>query len=207
MQEVADVMVCEGCDAAYRRTRPGRHEILSCPRCGTELDRDWGTLHTYILPLSAACLILFAIANLFPIVEIKVRGLHSETTLVGALLTLTQEGRSSVALLVLATTLVFPLAQLAILLYLSVPLVDRRKPAGFNILVRLMQSLRPWGMIEVFLLGVLVAIVKLSGLARVIPGAALWAFMGLTVLLTVVLSFNPRAFWQLVFNADQERAP
>jgi len=205
MQEVADVIVCEGCDAAYQRRRLGRREIASCPRCGTELDRYWGSLYTRLLPLTAACLILFAIANLFPIVEISVRGLHSQTTLAGALIALTQEGRSLVALLVLATTLAFPLAQLCILLYLSVPLIDRRKPAGFNILVRVMQSLRPWGMIEVFLLGVLVAIVKLSGMARVLPGPALWAFMGLTVLLTVLLSFNPRAFWHVVFDADAEK--
>ena len=59
-----------------------------------------------------------------------------------------------------------------------------------------MQSLRPWGMIEVFLLGVLVAIVKLSSMAQSWPGPALWAFMGLTVLLTAVLSFNPRTFWE-----------
>jgi paraquat-inducible protein A len=55
-------------------------------------------------------------------------------------------------------------------------------------------------MIEVFLLGVLVAIVKLSSLAQVVAGPALWAFMGLTVLLTAVLSFNPRAFWEMAFE-------
>jgi len=74
------------------------------------------------------------------------------------------------------------------------------RPAGFSILVRAMQSLRPWGMIEVFLLGVLVAIVKLSSMARVLPGPALWAFVALTVLLTAVLSFDPRGFWQVVFE-------
>jgi len=205
MQEVPDAIVCTGCDAAYRRTRLGPHEIATCPRCGTELDRNWGAWSARILPLTSACLILFLIANVFPIVEIELRGLRSQTTLLGALLALTQEGRSLVALLVLATTLAFPLAQLGILLYLAVPLTEQRRPAGFQLLVRLMQSLRPWGMIEVFLLGVLVAIVKLSGMAHVLPGPALWAFMGLTVLLTVLLSFNPRAFWHVVFDADGER--
>jgi paraquat-inducible protein A len=67
-----------------------------------------------------------------------------------------------------------------------------------------MQSLRPWGMVEVFLLGVLVAIVKLSAMARVIPGPALWAFVGLTVLLTVLVSFNPGALWRAVFEPPAE---
>jgi paraquat-inducible protein A len=70
--------------------------------------------------------------------------------------------------------------------------------------VKLLQMLRPWGMVEVFLLGVLVAIVKLGSMAQVIPGAALWAFVGLTVLLTVVMSFNPRAFWEMAFKLPGE---
>jgi len=55
-------------------------------------------------------------------------------------------------------------------------------------------------MIEVFLLGVLVAIVKLSSIATVVGGPALWAFMVLTVLLTSVLAFDPRGFWEMAFH-------
>ncbi|RYZ11985.1 MAG: paraquat-inducible protein A, partial [Comamonadaceae bacterium] len=128
-------------------------------------------------------------------------------TLAGAVMTLSGEGMSPVALLVLATTLLFPLMQLGILFYLLVPLLQRRRPAGFAFLVRALQSLRPWGMIEVFLLGVLVAVVKLSGMATVVAGPALWAFIGLTVLLTSVLSFNPRTFWEMSFELDPEPEP
>ena len=69
---------------------------------------------------------------------------------------------------------------------------------------RAIQSVRPWGMIEVFLLGVLVAIVKLSSMATVVAGPALWAFVALTVLLTAVLSFNPNAFWEMTFRPPGE---
>ena len=205
MQEVPNLMACEGCDALYERPHLRSRDVARCPRCGTLLDRGWGRAHERMLPLTIACLVLFAIANLFPIVEIEVQGLRSQTTLAGAVLQLTRGGMPEVAVLVLATTILFPLSQLCILLYLLVPITLRGlRPAGFNILVRAMQVLRPWGMIEVFLLGVLVAIVKLSGMARVLPGAALWAFMGLTVLLTAVLAFEPKAFWHLVFPREQE---
>ncbi|MBS0452409.1 MAG: paraquat-inducible protein A [Proteobacteria bacterium] len=204
MQEVPNLMACEGCDALYERAPLHSRETAYCPRCGTVLDRGWGRAHERMLPLTVACLVLFAIANLFPIVEIEVQGLSSQTTLVGAVLQLTRGGMPEVAVLVLATTILFPLSQLCILLYLLVPISLRGlRPAGFNILVRAMQVLRPWGMIEVFLLGVLVAIVKLSGMARVLPGAALWAFMGLTVLLTAVLAFEPKAFWRIVFPREE----
>ena len=205
MKEVTDAIVCEGCDAVYQRQPLRRRQVARCARCGAELDRHAGEQGARVLPLTVASLILFAIANLFPIVEIELQGLSSETTLVGAVVALTTGGMSPVALLVLATTLLFPLLQLCILFYLLVPLRYERRPAGFQLLVNALQALRPWGMVEVFLLGVLVAIIKLSSMARVIPGPALWAFVGLTVLLTAVLSFNPRAFWEMAFAPRPEQ--
>lgn len=207
MKEVPDAIVCEGCDAVYRRMALRTREVAQCQRCGTELDRHAGDHGARVLPLTVACLILFAIANLFPIVEIELRGLRSQTTLMGAVMVLGAEGRSVVALLVLATTILFPLLQLCILFYLLVPTTRARRPAGFNLLVRLMQSLRPWGMVEVFLLGVLVALVKLSSLAEVVAGPALWAFVALTVLLTAVLSFDPRTFWTVAFEPSARPQP
>src|SRR5205085_9006038 len=114
------------------------------------LDRHDGDQLRRILPLTVGSLVLFAIANVFPIVEIELQGRSSQTTLIGAVVALAGEGMSPVALLVLATTLLFPLMQLAILAYLLVPLLRGWRPPAFAILVRVLQSLRPWGMIEVF---------------------------------------------------------
>lgn len=202
MREVPDLIACEGCDALYRKVQLRRGEIAHCPRCGTELERDAGRQRERILPLTVASLIMFVIANSFPIVEIELQGLSSRTTLFGAVLSLTTEGMSLVALLVLATTILFPLLQLLFLFYLLMSLARQHRPPGFSWLVRAMQSLRPWGMVEVFLLGVLVAVVKLSNMATVIPGVALWAFGVLTVLLTAVVSFNPRHFWEMAYAEE-----
>ncbi|AMP14734.1 paraquat-inducible protein A [Collimonas pratensis] len=208
MREVPDLIACEGCDALYRKVQLRRGEIAHCPRCGTELDRDDGRQRERILPLTVASLIMFLIANSFPIVEIELQGLRSQTTLFGAVLSLSAEGMSLVAMLVLATTILFPLLQLLFLLYLLLTLRNQQRPPGFRWLVHAMQNLRPWGMVEVFLLGVLVAVVKLSNMATVIPGVALWAFGVLTVLLTAVVSFNPRRFWQMAFaDSSPQESP
>ena len=204
MIEVPELQVCAGCDAVVSRQPLLPLEVARCPRCAMELDRHPGGLRKKVLPLAVAGLVMFLIANLFPIVEIRIGGLQSQTTLAGAVVMLNAGGMSVVAFLVLLTTLLFPLAQLLILIYLLVPLSLARRPFGFVTLVRLMQVLRPWGMVEVFLLGVLVALVKLYSLATVILGPALWAFAALTVLLTVVLSFNPREFWRVVFRPRGE---
>lgn len=200
MKQMRGLVVCEGCDAVYQRPALRPREIAHCQHCATELARHPGMQQRRLLPLAVACLILFAIANLFPIVEISLQGLRSQTTLAGAVLTLAGEGMQVVALLVLATTLLFPLLQLCALCYLLVPLARGQRPPGFAGLVGLLQALRPWGMIEVFMLGVLVAVIKLSGMASVVAGPALWAFIGLTVLLTVVVAFDPRGFWELAYD-------
>ncbi|RYF71675.1 MAG: paraquat-inducible protein A [Comamonadaceae bacterium] len=207
MIEVPHTIVCNGCDAVYAKPSLRRREVMRCTRCGSELDRHSGDQRQRILPLTVASLIMFAIANLFPIVEIELQGLRSQTTLAGAVRVLNGEGMSLVALLVLATTILFPLLQLCILAWLLVPMSRARRAPGFAFLVRTMQSLRPWGMIEVFLLGVLVAIVKLSSMATVVPGPALYAFVALTVLLTAVLAFDPRGFWEVAFDPDREQKP
>lgn len=197
MHKRPDLIVCEQCDAVYQRPRLGPREVAHCLRCDAELDRDTGKRLEQLLPLTIAALILFVLANAFPIVTIELQGLSADTTLIGAVIALTRDGMSEVALLVLATTLLFPLIQLAVLFYLLLPSSRLARPPGFVLLLRLMQAARPWGMIEVFMLGILVALIKLSNMAEVIPGPALWSFGGLTVLLTVVVSFNPRYIWHI----------
>ena len=200
MKQMRDLVVCDGCDAVYRKPVLRARETARCTRCGTELARNGAHAEQRALPLTVACLVLFAIANLFPIVEMKISGLHSQTTLVGAVVALAREGMPPVALLVLVTTLVFPVAQLSALLYLLRPGELTRRPPGFRWLVVALQMLRPWSMVEVFMLGILVAIIKLSGMATVVLGPALWAFVALTVLVTAVVSFDPRSLWERAFE-------
>ncbi|MES2499083.1 MAG: paraquat-inducible protein A [Pseudomonadota bacterium] len=197
MHEITNLIACEHCDAVFHKLTLANGEIARCTRCGAEMDRNAQERRNHLLPLTIASLIMFFIANTFPIVEMELQGLHNQTTLIGAVLSLTTEGISLVALLVLATTILFPFMQMLILFYLLAPSSDSDHRPGFSLLIRLMQTLRPWGMVEVFMLGVLVALIKLSNMATIIPGIALWAFCLLTVMLTVIVSFNPRYLWQL----------
>ncbi|NLD55483.1 MAG: paraquat-inducible protein A [Burkholderiaceae bacterium] len=209
MHEVANVIACEGCDALYPRSPLRPHEVARCSRCGTELERHPGRQAQWLLPVTLAAVLLFVIANAYPIAELQLRGTATRTTLLGTVLALGADGREVVALLVLVTTILCPLLQLAGLSYLFAwPRLQvwsgkrrpieawRTRPAGFDRLARAIRRSRPWAMIEVFLLGVLIAMVKLASMAAVIPGIALWAFGALTIALTATLSFDPRRLWQ-----------
>ena len=196
MHEIPDLIACEHCDAIYRKPQLANHEAARCPRCDAELEHNVERQYLRVLPLTIASLVMFIIANVFPIVGMELQGIYSETTLMGAVLTLNSEHMPFVASAVLATTILFPLFQLLILLYLLIPLPHGRLPAA-RLALRALQVLRPWGMVEVFVLGTIVALVKLTSMATVLPGIALWAMASLALLLAAVFSFDPRYLWRL----------
>lgn len=193
---------CLHCDALHRRPPLRRGEKAVCVRCGSVLVRRHRLSPDHVLALVVAALMVFVIANAFPIVDLRVQGLRSGTTLFGSIAALWSEGRQLMAVLVCATTQVFPLLDLLCMLALLLAATRRRRPlpAWFAPLLRFVQELRPWGMIEVFMLGVIVSLVKLSGMAAIRPGMALWAFAALTVLMAAVLSFHPRQLWNEPFH-------
>lgn len=91
---------------------------------------------------------------------------------------------------------VLPLVQLAVLLWVLGPLSRGVEPAAFRGAMRLLGLLRPWCMVPVFLLGVLVAVVKLAGMAAVSPGVGLFAFGVLTIFLTMLGRLTPHVLWR-----------
>ena len=112
-----------------------------------------------------------------------------------------------VGVMVFCSTVLFPLVEMAALLYLLLPMRRGVVPPGFNAVLRAIQLVRPWGMIEVFMLGILVTIVKMVSLARVVPEAALFAFGALTLMIAVVLMFDPRTLWDIADDLRAGRSP
>jgi paraquat-inducible protein A len=85
------------------------------------------------------------------------------------------------------------------LIYVLLPLRQGHLPYGFNQAFRFLLHMRPWGMVEIFLVGILVAFVKLAGMAEIVPGVALWAFASLMLTLTwASASLEPQVVWQRV---------
>lgn len=150
-----------------------------------------------MLALTIASIFFFCIANLFPISGIEVQGQHASATLLQAVLALQQQGRELVAGLVFVTLLLVPALQLVAWCYLLLPLRLGRAPRWFAPVFRVVRALRPWSMIEVFILGLLVSLAKLSHLAQVIPGIALWSFAALMLLMAAsAASFDARELWR-----------
>lgn len=196
------LIACHECDLLIRDPLPGRlpeAAEVCCPRCGARLYRvTRGSLNRALALALAAC-IVFVIANAFPIASIDAQGHRNESTLLGAVHLLWQQDMMLLAVLVCVTTVIVPALELLVfgwvllLLRLGRPLQTlRRLPHA----LRMVLHARPWSMIEVFMLGVLVSLVKLSHLANLTTGVALWAYASLMVLLAALsATVDVRKLW------------
>jgi paraquat-inducible protein A len=193
------VIVCPSCDLAHRAGTAPAVERTRCARCRALLQRpENGRIDTAIA-LAFSALVLFVLSNAYPLVVIQSNGSTRATTLVGAALGLYRQDHVGLASLVFITTVVGPFLQIGSLLYLLIPLRCKRQAPGQNTIFRLLAQVRPWTFIEVFMLGALVALVRLGAYARVVPGVALWScgFMMLT-LAALTSRTSAGQFWRWV---------
>ena len=192
----ARLIACHECDLLQHEAKLPRGGVARCGRCGAELYRSHPHSLERTLALTAGAIVLFAVANSFPVIGLKAQGQVIQTTLYHTVQTLHDQDMTSVAALVFVTTIAVPALELFALSYLLLPLRLGRVPLHFAGVFRVLQAVRPWGMVEVFMLGVLVSLVKLAHVAGVVPGVALWSFGALMLVMAAISAvFDPRALW------------
>ncbi|OZI74473.1 paraquat-inducible protein A [Bordetella genomosp. 12] len=195
------LIACEHCASVYRWHSLDPGEAAACERCGSTLWRYSGLTLSSWLALAITGLLLFGVANFYPVAALSVQGMTSEATLLDAVAITWRQGHYIVAIMTGTVGFVIPLMQLCVLLWMLGPLASGRLPFGFATVVRLLGLLRPWSMVQVFLLGVLVSVVKLAGMASVEPRVGLFAFGALTVFLTMLSRLAPPVIWRLAERA------
>jgi paraquat-inducible protein A len=196
---MSSLIVCHACDLVHRRDVILDKARVRCVRCRAELYRTNSANIDTAIALGVTAAVLLLLSNVYPLVALQLNGSARATTLVGAALGLYNQGYAPVAALVLLTTLLIPLFQISGLLYVLVPLRANRRAPGQNELFRALTHLRPWAMSEVFMLGALVALVKLAALAEVIPGVSLFSYGALMFTLSALTSITPtEQFWRWV---------
>ena len=193
---MSTLIVCHACDLVHRRVVIAPRQRVRCVRCRAELYRTTAGGMDTAIAIAASALFLWMLSNVYPLVEMQVGGATRETTLLGAAAALYGQGYAPIAALVVLTTELIPLFQVAALLYVLIPLRAGRHARGEKTLWRMFTYARPWAMTEVFMLGALVAIVKLAVLAQVIAGISLFAYGALMVALSALTSATPtEQFW------------
>lgn len=190
-------VACRECDLIHRRRPLPPNGVASCTRCGAVLYRSRRNSLDRTLAMSVTGLILLLVANLFPFLVLNFEGQIRETLLITGIIQLYRQGLPLVASLALLTGIIFPFIELVGLVYLLLPLRFNHRPYRMVTVFLLIRSLQPWAMVEVFVLGILIAIVKLVDMATIIPGVALYAFFLLSFsVAAAAASLNTDSIWR-----------
>jgi len=192
----AELLACPECDLLQSDSAVPRPRKARCARCGATLYQRHEQGLNRSLALTTAALVLLALANAFPVLSLELQGERTDATLAGAVAALWSQNMQLVAALVLFTAIIMPLAELAALAWLLVPLRFGVRAPRFGAVFRLLQFAKRWGMVEVLVLGTIVSFVKLGHLASVQAGIALWSFAALMLVMAAIeANFDPGELW------------
>ena len=198
-----ETVACPACDLLQRLPPLPPGGKARCPRCSQTLASRRSDPLDRPLALTLAAAVALIVANTAPLMGLSAVGREASTSIIGGTLEMWAQGRELTAVIVAFCVVIAPASY--ILFMLTVLLAARRPPARHWIaeLLRWADFMRPWSMIEVMILGILVALIKIAELATVIPGIGMYAVGALVLLLpAIMISFDPGEIWMRVEWAD-----
>ncbi len=194
----ASLLSCHTCRqlSLARRMPPGSHAV--CSRCGTTLHfrKPNSLARTWALTLTA--FILYIPANLLPIMTVISYGEGAPDTIMSGVIHLIEAEMYPIALLVFFASVTVPVAKLMAISYLliSVQKKSRWRPKDRTVMYRVTESIGRWSMLDIFMIALLAALVKLGAIATIEPGLGAVCFAGVVVItMFAAMSFDPRLIW------------
>ncbi|MEP5766197.1 MAG: paraquat-inducible protein A [Halieaceae bacterium] len=198
----AITIACPECDLLNRVPELAPGESANCSRCDCILSRNPLDSIDRALALNFTAILLYIVACYFPFLSFGKGGIMVETRLVSGIVGLAGEGMYFLATVVSFTTVIVPVFVMAGLCYLLLPLRHGHRLPGADWVFRWLMRLEPWNMVEIFMIGIIVAAVKLHKMANLVPDLAAWAFM--LLIFVIAWTFNtlePRIIWEKLERA------
>ncbi len=199
---------CPDCDMLQRIPPLPPGAKANCARCGATLARRPSGPPDLTLALTLAAVIVFVIANFSPLMDLSAVGRSASTTVAGGAYEMWMEDEPIIGALIAFCAVIAP--GIYLLLMSTLLLAARRSPVPRWVgeLLRWARHFQTWSMLEVMMLGILVALIKIAELATVEAGIGMVAVGALIVLIpAIMVTFDARDLWQRVDWADRETPP
>jgi paraquat-inducible protein A len=194
-REEDSLVVCEQCGMAHRWRALPSGAVARCVRCDASLGHSHRFQLPTVLALTVTAAVAYCIGISTDVLSLEFRGAVHAATLPQAIGATWDEGQEIIAAVAALTALVAPALFIALRLYILVPLMSGRVPRGFALCVRVLHQASRWNMVEVFTIGVLLSLVRLSSLADAAPGPGLFALGAVTVLFAAIESAGTKHLW------------
>jgi paraquat-inducible protein A len=195
--EANTLIACHDCELVQKIPDVPMRGSARCVRCDAVLYKRKADCIDKTLALTLAGIVLFVLVNIFPFISFSMGGQIEETTLITGIQVFFAQGWWHVGLLVLAVAFIAPAIQLLGLFYILLPLRFGRIAPGLPRVLRTLQATAPWSMIEIFMLGIFVTVVKLTKDGELTYGISLYAFMAFTFISAAIANtFDPHQIWK-----------
>jgi paraquat-inducible protein A len=174
----------------------GRKQTAMCRRCDSTLAGPATGRVESPLALAGGALLLLLATISWPLMTVSSLGAARQSWLHTCVSALWDQGFFSLASLVAAFTVALPCAYLLMLIWVLLALrFDFGGPLGS--LFRWVQHLRPWMMIEVYLVGCFVAYSRIKVVATIEIGVGGWCLLGAALLFLLTLTqLDERTVWE-----------
>ena len=203
--DCSGLVACHSCDLLHVKTALPEGGTAYCTRCGELLYSESPKAIETALALSVSSLLLFATAHLLPFITINIEGNETTIYLVSTIQTLTEIDNRLLAMGDIFLLLIAPLMVLLIdmLLLFRLRFARPGTTALSRQLLLIAGHMTPWNMLEIFLLGVLVSIVKLASMAEITLHQGFWAFVGLVLInLVIAVNIHPETLWRALEDRE-----
>ena len=194
----ASLVTCHGCHLLSRAPSPNDAPEALCPRCGASLHQRKPNSIARTWALVLAALIFYIPANVLPITLTTSMGKVQADTIISGVIYFMVSGSWHIALVILIASIFVPLLKILALSYLVIS-VHRKsswRPHDRTRLYRITEVVGRWSMLDIFVIAILVALVKLKSLATIEAGPAAVFFAAVVVItMFAAMSFDPRLIW------------
>jgi paraquat-inducible protein A len=190
------LLACPECDLVHAISEIKEGEQGRCIRCGALLFVRHRNSLDRALAFSLTGLLFFILANMFPLLTFELDGRSQSNRLIDGAIAFLNAGYWELGVVVFVFSVLAPMMVLLVLIALLLPLRLNRLPISPQFQIRMLTLIRPWAMSEIFILGIIVAFVKLSDFAEMSIGLSLFAFVlmvGATVM--AYLTLDDEALW------------
>lgn len=195
---------CPDCDLLINNHEVPIHHTLRCPRCGKKIRKRVGNSVTKVLALSITGLVLYLPAILLPLMTFKSLGFSDSASILESITNFYHNEYFFVSFMVMLSAVIFPLLLLSLIFIISFKLRQKNHPQYLSKLFRTYLHVEEWAMVEVYLLGIMITVIKMQDSSDIYYHSGMFCFV-LLVIISIAIStvIDKHLFWQLIAGKEQ----
>ena len=203
MEIKSTLTACPGCDLLIPIPAVPDGHYLACGRCGKVVSKSYHNSINRVLALSFTGILLYLPAMLLPLMTLSSLGIKEKGNVLDTCISFYVNGYYLVSVIVFVTAVVVPFLKLFLPFCVALSLKIGKKPDFLKSALKMLTHLEEWGMVEVYLLGILITLIKMGDVASIEFNPGFFCFIGLVLIsMAIIIYLDRNLFWYNLDNSE-----